>query len=147
MDKAGFQIDVRIKSVSRRANQKPRTSRISFYAGTPYVHSKMNISRHGTQAARVPIGMVEKDLWINLQLDLRSFVQECFDEQFLSLEQVYIHGCCKIRRVILTKFQIADSQPYLIEERYSDQDAINYEVFVQDYQNSRPYFVELDALD
>jgi len=47
--------------------------RLIFYGGTQYAYSEDNIKRLHMHA-RIPTGMILEGVWLNLQIDLESFI-------------------------------------------------------------------------
>ena len=71
-------------------------------------------------------------VWLNLQLDLRSFVENSFEEphQFKSIDSVMIAGTCLVRRIFTSKTQIPDSFPFVLEREFGIEAAQGYESYV-----------------
>ena len=81
--------------------------------------------------ARVPCAMVMEGMWMNLQFDINSFVDKCFEKVTLkTIDKIEISGACLIRRVMTTKTQIPDSFPYVIERDYGEDMALEFEQYV-----------------
>jgi hypothetical protein len=70
-------------------------------------------------------------MWMNLQFDIASFVEKCFDKVTLkTIDSIEIGGACLIRRVLTTKHQVPDSFPYVIERDYGEELALEFEQYV-----------------
>lgn len=87
--------------------------------------------------ARVPSGMILEGVWLNLQFDIQSFVESCFDAtNFRSIDAINIQGPALVRRVFTCKSQIPDSFPYVIEREFGAEQAQGYEEYVQNHQKA-----------
>ena len=66
---------------------------------------------------------------MNLQFDIKSFVEKCFpnDIKFKQIDNINISGACLIRRIFTTKSQVPDSFPYVIERDFGDDVALEFE--------------------
>ena len=84
LDKKQFHVEVTFSDTDRQKK------RLIFYSGAQYAYSKDNISRQPMHA-RIPSGMILEGVWLNLQFDLQSFVENCFDAtNFRSIDAVLI---------------------------------------------------------
>ena len=124
LNKQTFHIEVMF------TDQDNKKKRLILYASQFYNYGKDNIHRFPLHA-RIPCGMIMEGMWMNLQIDLRSFVNGCFEKvAFSSIDGIEIGGACLIRRIITTKFQLPDSFPYVIERDFGEQAAIDFEQYV-----------------
>ena len=76
--------------------------------------------------------MILEGVWLNLQFDLDSFVEGCFEgsQGFRSIEGISIQGPALVRRVFTCKTQLPDSFPYVIEREFGVEQAQGYEQYV-----------------
>ena len=82
--------------------------------------------------ARIPSAMILEGVWLNLQIDVQSYVDKCFDAtNFRSIDAISIQGPALVRRVFTCKSQIPDSFPYVIEREFGPEHAQGYEEYVQ----------------
>ncbi len=97
LDKKQFHVEVTF------SDQDKHKKRLVFYSGTQYAYSKDNISRQPMHA-RIPSGMILEGVWLNLQFDVQSFVEQCFDTStFRSIDAISISGPALVRRVLTCK--------------------------------------------
>ena len=76
--------------------------------------------------------MVLEGVWLNLQLDIQSYVDQCFDAtNFRSIDAISISGPALVRRVFTCKAQVPDSFPYVVEREFGPDQAQGYEEYVQ----------------
>ena len=81
--------------------------------------------------ARIPSGMILEGVWLNLQIDIQSFVENCFDAtNFRSIDAISVQGPALVRRVFTCKAQMPDSFPYVIEREFGAEQAQGYEDYV-----------------
>lgn len=85
MNKAQFHVEV---TFSDHERQKKR---LIFYSGAQYTYAKDNIQKSHIHA-RIPSGMILEGVWLNLQLDLQSFIENCFDGamSFRSIDAIIV---------------------------------------------------------
>lgn len=89
--------------------------------------------------ARIPSGLILEGVWLNLQIDIQSFVEKCFDStNFRSIDAISIQGPALVRRVFTCKSQVPDSFPYVIEREFGPEQAQGYEDYVA--SNQKPGF-------
>lgn len=75
--------------------------------------------------------MIMEGMWMNLQFDIKSFVDKCFENiRFKSIDSINIGGACLIRKIMTCKSQVPDSFPYVIERDYGDDYALEFEQYV-----------------
>ena len=118
-------------------DQDKKRRRLIFYAAQFYTYNKDNIHRMPLHA-RIPCAMVMEGMWMNLQFDINSFVEKCFDKiKIKTIDAIEIGGACLIRRIMTTKNQMPDSFPYVIERDYGEEMALEFEQYVasSDHQN------------
>ena len=112
------------------SDQDKAKKRLVFFSGSQYAYSKDNISRQPMHA-RIPSGMILEGVWLNLQIDVLSFVDSCFDAtNFRSIDAISISGPALVRRVFTSKSQVPDSFPYVIEREFGVEQAQGYEDYV-----------------
>ena len=82
--------------------------------------------------ARIPSGMILEGVWLNLQFDVESFVQNCFEgsSNLRSIDGVTISGPALVRRVFTNKAQLPDSFSYVLEREFGAEHANAYEEYV-----------------
>lgn len=69
--------------------------------------------------ARIPNLLIKRNTWLNLCIDIQSFVNECFGvttpapggTHFKCLEQIQIEGNLKLRKVFTSRSQIPCEDP------------------------------------
>lgn len=60
--------------------------------------------------ARIPIDAVLRDAWVNLCIDVASFVRECFPScTFRSVDCICISGMCYIKRIFTMRMRLRDT--------------------------------------
>ena len=97
LDKKQFHVEVTF------SDHDKSKKRLIFYSGSQYAYSKDNISRQGMHS-RIPAGMILEGVWLNLQFDVQSFVESCFDAtNFRSIDAISISGPALVRRVFTCK--------------------------------------------
>ena len=75
--------------------------------------------------------MILEGVWLNLQFDVKNFVENCFEHtQFRSIDSIHVNGACLVRKVFTSKNQIPDSFPFVIEREFGNEAAQNYEDYV-----------------
>ena len=91
--------------------------------------------------------MVLEGVWLNLQFDLVSFIDRCFENtEFKSIDSISINGPCLIRRVCTCKCQVPDSFGFVIEREFGQEASNGYEEYVQQYFNSKNGTNEIEQL-
>ena len=131
LDKQSFHFEVAFSDAEKQRR------RLIFYSSQFYTYSKDNIHRMPLHA-RIPCGMIMEGMWMNLQFDLLSFVEKCFDKiHFKQIDSIEIGGAVLLRRICTTKHQLPDSLPYVIERDYGEDIALEFEQYVasSDHQN------------
>jgi hypothetical protein len=124
LDKQNFHFEVGFSDT----NGKRR--RLIFYGSQYYVYSKDNIHRMQLHA-RIPCALIMEGMWMNLQFDIASFVDKCFDKVTLrTIDSIEIGGACLIRRIMTAKQQVPDSFPYVIERDFGEETALAFEQYV-----------------
>ena len=115
LHKAQFHVEVTFSDYDKQKK------RLIFYGGSQYAYSKDNIQRQHMHC-RIPSGMILEGVWLNLQFDLESFVENCFDgaSSFRSIEGVSISGPALVRRVFTCQSQLPDSFPYVVEREFGE---------------------------
>ena len=97
LDKKQFHVEVTF------SDQDRQKKRIVFYGSTQYAYSKDNISRQAMHA-RIPSAMILEGVWLNLQLDMQSFVDRCFETtDFRTIDAITVSGPALVRRVFTCK--------------------------------------------
>ena len=85
------------------SDQDKQKKRLTFFSGQQYAYSKDNITRTPMHA-RIPSAMILEGVWLNLQFDVQSFVETCFDAtNFRSIDAISISGPALVRRVFTSK--------------------------------------------
>ena len=75
--------------------------------------------------------MLLEGVWLNLQFDVLSFIQNCFtDCQFWSIDGITLTGALLLRRIATYKTEIPDSLQYVIEKEFGEKAANDYEQYV-----------------
>ena len=118
--------------------------RLLFSGATHFNYSKHNIAKAPLNA-RVPTNMLLEGVWLNLQFDIGTFIQNCFDTtqfQFRSIDGITLSGACLIRRISTCRAQIPDSFQYVIEKEFGEAHAHGYEDYVQKASQQRGQHVE-----
>jgi hypothetical protein len=77
VNKKSFHIEVMVGTGSDSDKQKKR---LVFYASQPYVYSRDNILRQVSQA-RIPSAQILEGVWLNFQIDIKSFVEKSLENQ------------------------------------------------------------------
>lgn len=135
MDKRNFEVAVYFTSKDgvRR--------RLTFSGLKPYSYTLDNITRLPNHS-RIPVAHIIEGTWMNLQINLRSFTDHCLDpNEFRCIDIISISGFVLLKKVMLTRFQLPDSFPYIIEQKFGQQVARDFEWSViqyRDEQNSGP---------
>jgi hypothetical protein len=104
-----------------------------FSGATHFNYSKNNIAKAPLNA-RIPCSMLLEGVWLNLQLDVLSFIHNCFEQnqfQFRSIDGITLTGALLIRRISTYRPQIPDSFQYVIEKEFGPEHAQGYEAYVQ----------------
>ena len=105
--------------------------RLIFYGAIPYAYTKDNIAKQPLHA-RIPSNMILEGVWLNLQFDIASFVNACFEgSQLYSVDTISINGPCLVRKVMTCKSQIPDSFGFVIEREFGPEACAGYEEYVQ----------------
>ena len=85
--------------------------------------------------ARIPSAMILEGVWLNLQFDVQSFVETCFDAtNFRSIDAISISGPALVRRVFTSKNQVPDSFPYVLEREFGAVHSQGYEDYIMQTQ-------------
>lgn len=112
------------------SNREGQKRRVIFSGSQHYQYSKDNIARHPTHV-RVPIGQVLEGVWLNLQLNIQSFVELCFGrDAFNSIDSITVQGACLLRKVFTSKCQIPDSFPFVLEQEFGSAAAAGFEEYI-----------------
>ncbi|CDW78155.1 UNKNOWN [Stylonychia lemnae] len=120
-DKKLFHIEVTV------TDQQKTKRRLIFAAGSAYSYSKDNIIKQPLHA-RIPCDMIREGVWINLQIDIQSFVEVCFGQMnFRSVDAIMIAGACRLRKVMTMKTQIIDNTSLWLEREYGQEISQEYE--------------------
>jgi len=118
------------------SDQDKAKKRLVFFSGQQYAYSKDNIQKQ-LMHSRIPTAMILEGVWLNLQFDLQSFIEKCFDAtNFRSIDSIMISGPALVRRVFTCKNQVPDSFPYVLEREFGPTQAQGYEEYVM--QNQKP---------
>lgn len=125
LNKVQFHVEVTFSDYDKQKK------RLIFYGGAQYAFSKDNIQRQLLHA-RIPAGMILEGVWLNLQIDLESFVETCYDgsTSFRSIDAISIHGPALVRKVFTCKHEIPDSFPFVIEREFGQEKASGFEEYV-----------------
>lgn len=51
---------------------------VTFFGANPYSYSLDNIVKHPLMS-RIPCGIIVENMWLNLQFDIKSFSDRCFE--------------------------------------------------------------------
>lgn len=138
LDKAHFNIEVTFSDNSKTKK------RLIFSGSQQYDYSKDNISRQPLHA-RIPSAMILEGVWLNLQIDVQSYVENTFeDANFRSIDSVVISGPALVRKVVTCKAQVPDSFPFVIEREFGPESAQGYEEYIESTQ--RPGTLEVESL-
>ena len=71
-DKKSFHFEIAF------SDQENKRRRLIFYAAQFYTYNKDNIYRQPLHA-RIPCAYIMEGMWMNLQFDIQSFIDKCFD--------------------------------------------------------------------
>ena len=124
LDKRSFSLEVTFTDTQRVKR------RLLFSGATHYCYSKQNIAKAPLNA-RIPSSMLLEGVWLNLQFDLATFIQNCFDQvSFRSIDQIQVTGALLIRRIATYKHQIPDSFQFVIEKEFGSEYAQGFEQYV-----------------
>jgi hypothetical protein len=98
LDKKSFNLEVMFtdtEGVKRR---------IHFNGSGDFIYSKENIIK-GPNNVRVPSSMLLEGVWLNLQFDIQSFIQNTFEPtfKFRSIDGIVLGGACLVRRISTSK--------------------------------------------
>ena len=116
------------------SDQDKQKKRLIFFSGQQYAYSKDNITRTPMHA-RIPSAMILEGVWLNLQFDVQSFVETCFDAtNFRSIDAISISGPALVRRVFTSKNQVPDSFPYVLEREFGAAHSQGYEDYIMQTQ-------------
>lgn len=76
--------------------------------------------------------MVLEGVWLNLSLDIQSFIVNCFDPTFKlrSIDGITLSGSCLLRRITTCQCQIPDSFQFVIEKEFGENHARAYEDYI-----------------
>jgi hypothetical protein len=77
---------------------------------------------------RVPLPSLPMNKWINLSIDVLSFVSECFKSQtFRSIDLISLTGSCKVRKIFTMRNSLPDenSNNFLYSGKNED---YNYDI-------------------
>lgn len=114
MNKKEFHVEVTFTGQDRLKK------RLIFFAGQQYTYSKDNIQRRPMHA-RIPTAMILQGVWLNLQFDIQSFVEKCFDvPSFRTIDSISVSGSALVKRVFMSKYQVPDSFPHVLEQEFSE---------------------------
>lgn len=104
LDKTSFTLEIGF------TDENKNKRRLHFFAAQHYCYSRDNIAQ-SAQAARIPTGLLLENVWLNLQFDLVSFIDQCFSEKIKlrSVDAVTLTGNCLIRKIATCKQPIPDS--------------------------------------
>ncbi len=73
--------------------------RLFFSGATDYTYSQPNIVKT-IHSVRIPSSLLLEGVWLNLQFDLLSFIQNSFEPfKLRSVDQITIGGACLLRKV------------------------------------------------
>ena len=67
---------------------------------------------------RIPADLIREGVWLNLQIDIYSFVETCFGNPqhfFRSIDAIQLSGACRLRKVMTMKGQIVDNTGVWLE--------------------------------
>lgn len=78
---------------------------------------------------KVPCKIIIENQWLNLQFDIKSFILYGFQKiDLLHIDSIAISGNMLLRKILITRFQLPDSFPHFITQRYGDQAANEFEL-------------------
>ena len=82
--------------------------------------------------ARIPSAMILEGVWLNLQIDIPSFVENTFEKTgFRSIDAINIQGPALVRKVCTCKSQVPDSFPFVLEREFGQEAAQGYENYIE----------------
>ena len=104
--------------------------RLTFNGLNPYSYTLDNLVKSPLHL-KVPCGIIQEDQWLNLQFDLKSFVMYGYDNFRLDMkhiDSISLSGCMYLKRILLTNFQVPDSFPFLIAQKFGQKTANEFEL-------------------
>jgi hypothetical protein len=131
MDKRNFELGVYFTSKDgiRR--------RLTFTGLKPYSYTLDNITRLHHHS-RIPIAHIIEGTWMNLQINLKSFMDHCLDpNDFECIDIITISGFVLLKKILLTRFQLPDSFPFIVEQKFGQQVARDFEWSVIQYRDDK----------
>jgi len=78
---------------------------------------------------RIPLQPLPMNIWVNVSLDILSFISECFGNiTFRSIEMISISSCCKVRRIFSMRSGLPEKSIPVSSFNYHDEklDSNNY---------------------
>jgi len=115
LDKRYFSLEIAV------TDMEGTKRRLYFHNGTQ-VHECAAVTVQPLHA-KIEHDLVVEGEWLNLQIDVQSFVEPCFKQaNFRSIDNITVCGDCRLRRVFTTKHQLPESleQPVVDASLYTE---------------------------